>query len=454
AARAATYRALSRIQEWTASERYSATRLVVVTRNAAPAELRQPDPAQAMVWGLVRAARVEHPDRFVLVDVDGTEASLAALPTALASGEPELALRQGTAHLPRLSTNIRRDELSMPCLPQEGWCLQNADEGALESLRLVRRPEARDELEPGQVRIAVRAAGVNFRDVLNVLGTYPGDAGALGLEGAGVVTETGPGVVGLAPGDRVMGLFPYAFGPVAVADERMVVRVPEGWSFAQAASVPVAFLTAYHALVELGGVRSGESVLVHAGAGGVGMAAVQLARHLGAEVFATASPGKWGTLRALGLDDAHIASSRELDFEGSFLAATGGRGVDVVLDSLAREFVDASLRLLPRGGRFLEMGKTDVRDPAQVAAEHEGVRYQAFDLIEAGPDRIAEMFAQVRELFEGGVLEPLPVTAWDVRKAPEALRYLSQARHVGKVVLTMPVPLDADGTVLVTGGTG
>ncbi|MEV5123427.1 type I polyketide synthase, partial [Streptomyces decoyicus] len=454
AARAATYRALSCIQEWTASERHSATRLVVVTRNAAPAELRQPDPAQAMVWGLVRAARVEHPDRFVLVDVDGTEASLAALPTALASGEPELALRQGTAYLPRLSTNIRRDELSMPCLPQEGWCLQNADEGALESLRLVRRPEARDELEPGQVRIAVRAAGVNFRDVLNVLGTYPGDAGALGLEGAGVVTETGPSVVGLAPGDRVMGLFPCAFGPVAVADERMVVRVPEGWSFAQAASVPVAFLTAYHALVELGGVQAGESVLVHAGAGGVGMAAVQLARHLGAEVFATASPGKWGTLRALGLDDVHIASSRDLDFEGSFLGATGGRGVDVVLDSLAREFVDASLRLLPRGGRFLEMGKTDVRDPAQVAAEHEGVRYQAFDLMEAGPDRIAEMFAQVRELFEGGVLEPLPVTAWDVRKAPEALRYLSQARHVGKVVLTMPVPLDADGTVLVTGGTG
>ncbi|WP_107421225.1 SDR family NAD(P)-dependent oxidoreductase, partial [Streptomyces angustmyceticus] len=454
AARAATYRALACIQKWTETERPSATRLVVVTRNAVPAELRQPDPAQAAVWGLVRAARVEHPDRFVLVDVDGTDASLAALPAALASGEPELALRQGTAHSPRLSTNIRRDELPMPCPPQEGWCLQNADEGTLESLRLVRRPEAWDELEPGQVRIAVRAAGVNFRDVLNALGTYPGDAGALGLEGAGVVTGTGPGVPVTTPGDRVMGVFPYAFGSVAVADERMIVRVPEGWSFAQAASAPVAFLTAYHALVELGGVRPGDSVLVHAGAGGVGMAAVRLARHLGAEVFATASPGKWGTLRALGLDDAHIASSRDLDFEGAVLAATGGRGVDVVLDSLAREFVDASLRLLPRGGRFLEMGKTDVRDAQEVAAAYDGVRYRAFDLFDAGADRIGRMLAHVRELFEGGVLEPLPVTAWDVRKAPEALRYLGQARHVGKVVLTMPVPLDAEGTVLVTGGTG
>ncbi|MFI2264454.1 type I polyketide synthase [Streptomyces tubercidicus] len=459
AAREATYRALACLQQWTEAERYSASRLVVVTRNAVPVELQRPDPAQAMVWGLVRAARIEHPGRFVLVDVDGTEASLAALPTALATEEPELALREGTAYLPRLSADVRRDELPMPCPPQDGWCLENAHEGTPESLRLVQHPEARNELEPGQVRLAVRAAGVNFRDVLHVLGTYPGDgggsdAGALGLEGAGVVTETGPGVVGLVPGDRVMGLFPSAFGPVAVADERMLVRIPGGWSFAQAASVPMAFLTAYYALAELGGVQAGESVLVQAGAGGVGMAAVQVARHLGAEVFATASPGKWGALRALGLDEAHIASSRELDFERSFLASTGGRGMDLVLDSLAGEFVDASLRLLPRGGRFLEMGKTDVRDAEEVAAAHEGVRYQAFDLFDAGPERIGEMLGALVALFEEGVLRPLPLTAWDVRKAPEAFRYLSQAKNVGKVVLTMPVPLDAEGTVLVTGGTG
>ncbi|MEU8782734.1 type I polyketide synthase, partial [Streptomyces sp. NPDC048637] len=454
AARAATYRALSCIQQWTDSERYSAARLVVVTRNAVPAELPQPEPAQAMVWGLVRAARLEHPDRFVLVDVDGTEASLAALPTALATGELELALRTGTAYRPRLSSNIRRDELPMPDGSQDTWCLDNPDERGSESLRLVERPEAKGELGAGQVRLAVRAAGVNFRDVLNVLGMYPGDAGAFGLEGAGVVMETGPGVTGFVPGDRVMGLFPYAFGPVAVADERMVIRVPEGWSFAQAASVPVVFLTAYYALVELGDVQAGESVLVHSAAGGVGMAAVQLARHLGAEVFGTASPGKWETLRRSGLDEAHIASSRDLDFERAFLAETAGRGVDVVLDSLAREFVDASLRLLPRGGRFLEMGKTDVRDAQEVAAAHADVRYRAFDLWEAGPERIGEMLAALLDLFERGVLEPLPVTAWDVRKAPEAFRYLSQARHVGKVVLTMPVPLDPQGTVLVTGGTG
>ncbi|WP_159052699.1 SDR family NAD(P)-dependent oxidoreductase, partial [Streptomyces bungoensis] len=204
----------------------------------------------------------------------------------------------------------------------------------------------------------------------------------------------------------------------------------------------------------LGEVRAGERVLVHAAAGGVGMAATRLARYLGAEVFATASAGKWGTLRGLGLDEQHIASSRDTDFEAAFLAVTEGRGVDVVLDSLAGEFVDASLRLLPGGGRFLEMGKTDVRDAEAVAAQHPGVAYQAFDLMNVAPERIGQMLAELVALFEQGAIAPLPVTCWDVRRAPEAFRYLSQARHVGKVVLTVPAPLDRDGTVLVTGGTG
>ncbi|MFC9878124.1 type I polyketide synthase [Streptomyces libani] len=453
AAHIATHRALALLQAWLAEERFAAARLVVVTQGAVTVDERRPDPAPAAVWGLVRAARSEHPDRFTLVDLDGASESLAVLPAALACDEPELAVRAGQVYVPRLSRHVRPDALPVPG-ESGAWCLDIAEKGTLENLHLVEVPTAQAELGAGQVRISVRAAGLNFRDVLNALGMYPGDAVALGIEGAGVVTEVGPGVTGFAPGDRVMGLFTQSFGPLAVADARTLARIPEGWSFAQAASVPVVFLTAYYALVELGDVQAGESVLVHAAAGGVGMAAVQLARHLGAEVFGTASPGKWETLRSSGLDEAHIASSRDLDFERSFLATTAGRGVDVVLDSLAREFVDASLRLLPRGGRFLEMGKTDVRDAQEVAAAHEGVRYQAFDLFDAGPERIGEMLTALVGLFEQGVLRPLPLTAWDVRKAPEAFRHLSQAKNVGKVVLTMPVPLDPEGTVLVTGGTG
>ena len=224
--------------------------------------------------------------------------------------------------------------------------------------------------------------------------------------------------------------------------------------FAEAASVPVVFLTAYYALSDLAGLRPGRRLLVHAAAGGVGMAAVQLARHWGAEVFGTAGPGKWSVLRTQGFDEAHLANSRTLEFAERFRTATGGEGVDVVLNSLAREFVDASLRLLRPGGHFLEMGKTDIREADEVARRHPDVAYRAFDLQDAGPDRIQEMLGELVALFEQGVLRPLPITTWDVRRAPEAFRYLSQARNVGKIVLTVPAPLDPDGTVLITGGTG
>jgi len=285
---------------------------------------------------------------------------------------------------------------------------------------------------------------------------YPGPA-VMGSEIAGVVAETGPGVSGLVAGDRVLGMAGGGFGPVAVTDARLLVAVPEGWSFPAAASVPVAFMTAWYALVDLAGARAGQRLLVHAAAGGVGMAAVTIARHLGLEVYATASPGKWDVLAGMGLDAAHIASSRTAEFEPAFLAQTGGAGMDIVLDALAGELTDASLRLLPRGGKFIEMGKTDIREPAGIAADYPGVSYRAFDLSEAGPDRLGEILRQVAGLLAAGELAPLPVRAWDVRRARDAFRFMSQARHTGKIVLTIPADPAAArpaGTVLVTGGTG
>ncbi|MGW6569554.1 SDR family NAD(P)-dependent oxidoreductase [Streptomyces sp. NPDC054975] len=446
---------LALVQSWLAEPRFDRSRLVLVTSGAVAARPGEPvrDLAAAAAWGLVRSAQAENPDRLVLADLsEGDDAAWAGLPAALSTDESQFALRGDTLLVPRLARARTADALVAPS-GDAPWRLDAAVRGTLENLVLVPAPDAGAPLAAGQVRIGVRAAGLNFRDVMLSLGLYPGDF-VLGGEGAGVVLEVGPEVTGIRPGDRVMGIFDGAFGPTAIADARSVHRIPKGWSFAQAAAVPIVFMTAYYALVDLAGARRGESVLIHAAAGGVGMAAVQLARHLGLEVYGTASPGKWDTLRALGLDDAHIASSRTLDFEGAFLDATGGRGMDIVLDSLAREFVDASLRLLPGGGRFLEMGKTDIRIPQEVAAAHPGVRYQAFDLVEAGPERIGEMLAALVELFENGALAPLPVTTWDVRQARDAFRYVSQAKHTGKVVLTVPVPLDPQGTVLITGGTG
>ncbi|MBU3868218.1 acyltransferase domain-containing protein, partial [Streptomyces sp. 4503] len=455
---AVTHHTLGMIQGWLGDRRFASSRLVFVTSGAMAPEDRDetPDMIHAPLWGMVRSAQSENPNCFVLVDLDPqepTEASKAALATVLAGDEPQAVVREGTV----LGQRMARVSSGTALLPPAGvreWRLDMHAKGTLENLALLPSPDVTEELGATEIRVALRAAGLNFRDVLNALGMYPGEAGPLGGEGAGVVTEVGSAVTDLAPGDPVMGIFGGSFGPVAITDRRVVARVPEGWTFEQAASTPIVFLTAYYAMVDLAGLEAGQSVLVHSAAGGVGMATLQLARHLGAEVFGTASEGKWDTLRALGLDDEHIASSRTLDFEKRFLDATGGRGMDVVLDSLAREFVDAGLRLLPRGGRFLEMGKTDIRVPDEVAAEYTGVSYQAFDLMEAGADRIHEMWGVLISLFESGVLRPLPVRTWDVRRAPDAFRFISQARHTGKVALTIPRTLDGPGTVLITGGTG
>ena len=434
-------------------------RLAVVTRGAVSVAAGESvaDLAGAAVWGLVRSAQSENPGSLVLVDLPpgGGDEGLAA---ALASGEPELAFRDGQVYARRL---VRPAD----GLPRPGggtpWRLAATGTGTLDGLALLPYPEAAGPLEPGQVRVAVRAAGLNFRDVVVALDMIGHDrdpgAGVIGSEIAGVVAETGPGVTHLAPGDRVLGPAAGGFGPVAVADARLMIPVPPGWSFAQAASIPVAFATAWYALADLAGARPGQKLLVHAAAGGVGMAAAGIARHLGLEVFATASPGKHAALAAMGLDEAHIASSRDATFEAKFLAATAGSGVDIVLNALAGELTDASLRLLPRGGTFVELGKTDIRDPAAIATDHPGVTYRTFDPSEAGPGRLAEILRQVTGLLVSGELSLPPVRCWDVRRAPEAFRFMSQARHTGKLVLTIPPDPAAPrppGTILVTGGTG
>jgi acyl transferase domain-containing protein/acyl carrier protein len=454
-ARLAAGRVLGIVREWLQQEHLGDSRLAILTRGAVAVHAGEDvrDLAAAAVWGLVRSAQSENPGRLVLIDVDGQPSSWEALAAALAGGEPQLAIRRAEPLVPRL-VRPASDGALMPPAGVREWRLDSGHANTFEGLALAACPEASRPLAPEEIRVEVRAAGVNFKDVLIALGMYPGEA-TIGNEAAGVVLEIGTAVKDLVPGDRVTGLFSGAFSTIAVTDARLVARIPADWSFAQAASMPLVFLTAYYALTDLAAARPGERLLVHSAAGGVGMAAVQLAGYLGLEVFGTASAGKWGVLEEQGLQATHIGSSRDLSFRERFLEQTAGAGVDVVLNSLTGELVDASLGLLGSGGRFLEMGKTDVRDAAELAAEHEGVHYRAFDLMDAGPERIAEMLAALMGLFEDGALKLPPIRAWDVRRAPEALRFMSQARHVGKIVLTTPSRgFGADGTVLITGGTG
>ncbi|WP_432015111.1 SDR family NAD(P)-dependent oxidoreductase, partial [Streptomyces cucumeris] len=442
AARQTASAALSLVQQWLVSDLLADARLVVVTRGAVAVGDEHPDVAQAAVWGLVHSAQSEHPGRMVLVDLDGGDEPDWGVLTGL--DEPQLAVREGRLTVPRLGRAT--------ALPQGAWRLSVGRTGSLDDLTML--PSDGDRpLGEHEVRLAVRAAGLNFRDVLIALGMYPGKA-EMGTEASGTVLEVGAQVTDLAPGDRIFGLVGDSFGPVAVVDRRMVAPMPAHWSFSEAAAVPVVYLTAYYGLVHLAGLRAGERVLVHAAAGGVGMAAVQLAQHLGAEVFATASRPKWDAVRSLGVAQERLASSRDLEYRDTFLAATDGAGMNVVLNSLSGDFVDASLQLLPRGGRFIEMGKADVRDPEVVGHDHAGVAYRSFDLMESGPDRLQEMLRELLGLFEQGALKLSPVRTWDIRQSQEAFRFLREGRNIGKVVLTVPTAAGVGGNVLITGGTG
>ncbi|MET8682580.1 alcohol dehydrogenase catalytic domain-containing protein, partial [Streptomyces sp. NPDC004647] len=250
---------LALVQEWLAEERFAGSRLVFVTRGAMAADGEDvTDVAAASVWGLVRSAQTENPGCFGLVDLGFTDDAFVQLSSALATDEPQLVIRDGGSRAGRLA----RLESGTGLVPPAGvpWRLDSETQGSLDGLTLAPFPEVLEPLTGHDVRIDVRAAGVNFRDVLKALDMYPGDAGRMGREAAGVVTEVGPEVTGLRPGDPVTGLVSGGFGSLVVGDARLLTRLPDEWSWEMAASVPLVFLTAYYALVELGGLRRGEKV--------------------------------------------------------------------------------------------------------------------------------------------------------------------------------------------------
>ena len=452
-ARAGLAGTLDRVQRWLADECFAGSRLLLVTSGAVQVDGTLDGLAQASIWGLVNSADAENPGRFVLVDIDEPAPGKALL-AAAACDEATVAVRQGELWHRRLARAVEE-----PPLPAGEWQLALPTPGVLDSVALEPfEGDAAPPLKPNQLRLVVEAAGVNFRDILVGLGVVdlPDGETRLGGEGAGVVVEVGEDVTGIAVGDRIMGIIGGSMASTALADHQNVVAMPAGWTYAQAAAMPLVFVTAYYGLMDLARLQPGDKVLVHAAAGGVGMAAVQLAQHVGAEVYATAHPSKWDTVQALGVDPARISSSRDVDFAAGFGDQSGVGRIDVVLNSLAGDFIDASLAAMRPGGRFIEVGKTDVRDPAVIAAQYGGTSYQQFDVGTVGdeaPDRIGEMLRELVHLFERGALRHLPLQTWPMNRAQKAFRLMSQARHVGKLALTRP-GFDPEGTVLITGGTG
>ncbi|MEJ2416712.1 MAG: type I polyketide synthase, partial [Exilibacterium sp.] len=364
----------------------------------------------------------------------------------------QLLVRDSQLFVPHLQRTVT-DQGLVPAAETRHWRLDLATGADLEKRRLADCPELERPLNEGEIRIEVRAAGVNFYDLASILGLIEQEH-ELGSEAAGVVIDVGPGVNGFAVDDRVMAITEGAFSSSVIVEQRRAAKMPESWSFARAAGVPVVFLTVYHALVHIGKLRPGEKILIHAAAGGIGQAAIQLARYCGAELFVTAHPNKWQVLRDLGIDDDHIASSRDLEFVSQFRQVLGGGGIDLVLNSLTGEFIDGSMSLMGAGGRFIELGKTDIRDPEAVNAQYPGLSYHFIRRPDEDNDHVAKLFSALLPLFADNSLVPVPISAYGMRNAPAALRLMQQGRHTGKIVLTVPEPLGGEGTVMITGGTG
>ncbi len=306
-------------------------RLWLVTHN-----VNAGNAAQASVWGLGRVVANEHPEIWGgLIDLQGANGQFDLLTQHLlaSDGENQVLLRDGERLVARLAPPTTASE-TLKVEAGQPFELDISQRGILENLIL--RPVTRRILAEGEVEVRVLATGLNFRDVLNALDMYPGNAGALGTECAGVVVAVGAGVDKVVVGDEVLVLAGGTFRSHVIAAADMVFHKPRNLSMAEAVSLPTAFLTAYYGFYHLAKMKAGDRVLIHAAAGGVGMAAVQLALRSGAEIFGTAgSPEKRKFLKSIGVH--HVLNSRTLDFADEIMAITEGHGVNIVLNSLAGE---------------------------------------------------------------------------------------------------------------------
>ena len=453
-------------------------RIDLVTRGAQPpGRARNPVAVeQAPLIGLLRVILNEYPS-FSGRGIDlPPEASASDQPLLWSEllcndSEREVAFRGEARYVQRLTRGQS---------PREEWLdsatplrLETRERGHLDTLLFL--PFTLPVCGAGEVLIEVKAAGMNFRDVLKALALYPGeapDARIFGDEMAGVVRAVGFGVDHVVPGDKVFGLAIFGLASHTLARGGDIHRIPDGLSFEQAATLPVVFMTAWHALQNVARIRQGEHVLVHAGAGGVGMAAVQIAHHLGAKVIASAgTPTKRALLETLGVK--HVIDSRRADFTDAVMELTGGRGVDVVLNALAAEAIPMGLSCLADFGRFIEIGKRDIYQNARIPLwplrHNASFHVVAMDAVFSGNQTLTrQMLEQISELIEKSALSPLPFRSFPAARVDSAFRLMAQGKHIGKVVVAFPkvflprrgeaekaaFTIDRDGCYLITGAFG
>jgi acyl transferase domain-containing protein/NADPH:quinone reductase-like Zn-dependent oxidoreductase/NAD(P)-dependent dehydrogenase (short-subunit alcohol dehydrogenase family) len=435
-------------------------KVLLVTKDAAGLDAVCVDAAAAArgagVAALANVAALEHPELALrILDVDPLatpeQAGNAAAKALTSSQEPMLALRGEEMRAPRLQRVEAMFDQPMKVV-QTGEGLNG----------VALRPFEPAQPGAGQLRVRVRAVGLNFRDALVALGAYPGGPAPMGAECAGIVEAVGPGVGGFSVGDRVACLAQGCLATQAIVRADLATLIPDSLGFAAAAAVPVAFSTADIGFRHFAGLQAGDRVLIHAATGGVGLAAVALAQRAGAEIFATAgTPEKRAYLRKLGV--TQVFDSRALDFADQILAATDGQGVRVALNSLTGKFVGATLRALAKDGVLLELGKREVWTPQEVAAARPDVAYHLFDageMAEADPSLYQGVAVDVLAAMAAGRMAPSVIEVHPLSAAQPTLRRMAQARHMGKLVLAPPATAEdtaivrADGAYLITGGFG
>ncbi|MGO9917251.1 MAG: SDR family NAD(P)-dependent oxidoreductase, partial [Isosphaeraceae bacterium] len=418
--------------------------------------------AQATLWGLSRSLDLELPDlRSTIIDLDPVtdpgESRRLWLEFLADGPEPQLAYRAGERLVARLGQTPWKPLAHRPLR------LISTEPGTFDSLEF--QPCERRPPGAGDVEVAVSAASLNFRDVLHALDLIP-SPGWFGGECAGVVVATGPGVAELAVGDEVVGLASASFGTHAVTPASLLVRRPKSLSPEDATTIPVGFLTSYYGLIKIAKLKRNERVLIHSAAGGVGLAAVQLAEHVGAQVYATAgNPEKRAFLESLGV--RHVFDSRSLKFADEIMQQTNGEGIDVVLNSLINDAIPQSLGLLKKGGRFVELGRLGTWEPSRVHEHRPDVAYTILPLdrlVQEDPVAVGATLRVVMDLFVNGALKPLPRRTFAAHDAAEAFRYMASAKHIGKIVISLdeitqtgggsPVVFAADATYLIVGGLG
>ncbi|VAW96734.1 Polyketide synthase modules and related proteins [hydrothermal vent metagenome] len=434
--------------------------------------------AQSHVWGMGKVISLEHPElNCKLIDIyKDNEQSLScvdALYKEVVSGsnEDQVAIREDGRYVARLESytalnfpaNSAADDTLLVDLNTSQSCqLKINERGTLDQLQL--QSVSRIKPEENEIEIRVHAAGLNFRDVLNALGHYPGDPGALGDECAGEVVAVGNKVKNISVGHRVMSMAAGSLGEYITVNSDLAAVIPDDMHYQQAATIPVVFLTVHYALRILAGIKKGDRVLIHAATGGVGQSAIQIAQQAGAEVFATASPKKWGVLKVLGVK--HIMNSRDLDFVEQIKELTNGEGLDIALNSLAGDFIEKTLSVLKPDGCFLEIGKSGIWSEEKIHKLRPKTQYHIIDMLEIRrkePELVQSMLSDLIKEFSCSVLKPLPHVSFPLAKSTDAFRYMQQARHTGKIVIDItnkaekniskPV-VQHDATYLITGGLG